>query len=105
VVFRVGEALSPEVTVVVHPVDTEIHSTVPPGWRWAVMIGGAPPSDIDYCANAGWAPTEQLAKFEGEVAGATAARACRIFGIPAAYRVLSIDHDPIVAGNDRLHFV
>lgn len=107
-VLRIDDAppvLAPEITVVVHRVDTDIHTSVPPGWRWAVMVGGRPPADLDYCANAGWAPTEQAAQLEGNVAAATAVRACRIFGVPAAYRTLSLDHDPVVAGNDRLHFV
>ncbi len=75
---------------------------MPPGWRWAVQVGGTPPTDLDYCANAGWCPTETEAWLEGEMVAAAAVKALRMFGIPAAYRRLPLDHDPIPAGGDRL---
>jgi len=95
--------LVPGVTVVVHPIDTASHPTVPAGWRWAVMAGiNIPPADLDRCANAGWCPTKQEAEFEGDTAGVTAVKALRMFGIPAAYALLPLDYDPIPAGCDRL---
>ncbi len=87
--------LTPKVTVVVHPIDTAVHVETPAGFRWAVMVGGRPPGDLDYCAHAGWCPTEAEALFEGESHGAVATRAARMFGVAAEYAVLVLDHDPI----------
>ena len=95
-------SLPPVITVVVHEVNTEAHPTVPPGWRWAVQVGGGPPSDLDACANAGWEPSQQLAALAGEAVGAAAAKALRLCGLPARYAVLTLDHDPIPAGADRI---
>lgn len=95
--------LIPAVTVVVHPIDTEAHPSVPPGWRWAVMAGaGTSPANVALCANAGWEPTEGEARLTGETVGVAAAKALRLHGIPATYGVLALDHDPIPAGGDRL---
>lgn len=95
--------LTPLVVVVVHAIDTDAHPSQPPGWRWAVMVGGRPPADLDWCANAGWCPTEQEAWLEGETCGATACRALRMLGVPAAYDRSRLDHDPIPAGCNRVH--
>ncbi len=95
--------LSPQVTVLVHPVDTEAHPDLGPGFRWAVMVGGAPPRDMDCCAHAGWCPTLGEAKFEGESHGAAAVRTLRMFGIPAAYNVLWLPDDPIPAECKTVH--
>lgn len=97
--------LTPVVTVVVHPIETTRHPNIPPGWRWAVMIGDGPPGDVNRCANAGWAPDRTAALSEGDRCGATAVRALRITGAPFAYTdPLILDHDPIATGDDRLHF-
>lgn len=97
------EFLRPVITVVVHEVDTVAHPTVPPGWRWAVMVGDRPPGDLAACANAGWEPDDRSAAVAGETVGAAAAKALRMCGVPADYRgVLLLDHDPIPAGGDRL---
>lgn len=92
--------LSPDVVLYVHPVDTAVHTTVPPGWRWAVHAGGGRPGDVSRCANAGWTPTRQAALSEGEQNAATAVKVARAFGVPAAYRLLDLDYDPIPAGAD-----
>lgn len=84
----------------VHPVDADAHPTVPPGWRWAVHAGGGRPADLTRCANAGWAPSRAGALAEGEQNAATAVKVARAFGVPAAYRLLELDHDPIPAGAD-----
>lgn len=97
--------LLPEITVVVHKVDSKAHPSIQPGWRWSVMVGGQPPGDLDYCANAGWAPSEHEARQIGEQAAATAVKAARMFGVPAAMRQLRLDHDPIRPGADRVSFV
>lgn len=97
--------LLPAVAVVVHSIDVEAHPTVPPGFRWAVQVGGTPPSDMNYCANAGWAPDKRTALLEGETCGATAVRALRMLGVPAEYAIVELDHDPVPAGADRVNFV
>lgn len=93
--------LVPEVTVVVHPVDTTVHPTYPQGWRWAVMVGGRPPADLDFCAGAGLCPTEPLASQDGETAGSTAVKALRMLGVPARYSYLRLGYDPIPAEADQ----
>lgn len=95
--------LIPGVTLVVHPIDTDAHPTVPAGWRWAVMAGTTtPPADTRLCCNAGWCPTESEASVEGEMVAAAAVKALRMFGVPAAYNMLRLDRDPIPAGHDTL---
>lgn len=97
--------LTPHVTVYVHPINVQAHPTVPPGWRWAVVVGGRPPSDVEHTANAGWAPDQRSALLEGEQNAATAVRALRLLGVPATFSAQALDADPIPAGADRLHFV
>lgn len=94
-------AMYPEVTVVVHPIDRDIHPTYPAGHRWAVMVGGAPPTDLSRCANAGHAGTESAAAEMGESHGACAARALRAMGVSARYGFLRLDYDPIPAEADQ----
>jgi hypothetical protein len=94
--------LTPDITLVVHPIDTDAHTTVSPGWRWAVMVGRSRPDDLDGCANAGWCPTESEACLEGETTAVTVVKALRMLGIPATYSLLKLGHDPIPAGADRL---
>lgn len=93
--------LVPEVTVVVHPIDRDAHPTYPAGWRWAVMVGGRPPTDLDFCVLAGHAVSETLASVEGEAVGAAATKALRIFGVPARYGYLRLGYDPIPASADE----
>jgi hypothetical protein len=95
--------MTPQITVLVHPIDTVVHPDVPEGFRWAVMVGGAQPHDIDMCAHAGWCPSFSEAAFEGESHGAAAVRALRMFGIPSAYNVLQLPEDPIPAGCSTIH--
>jgi len=94
--------LDPAVTVVVHPIDTEAHPSVPPGWRWAVLVGTGPPGDLARCMNAGWCPTEREAWLEGEMVGSTVVKALRVYGIPAGYGCLPLPDDPIPPGADRV---
>jgi hypothetical protein len=93
--------LVPEVTVVVHPIDLTQHPSYPPGWRWAVMVGGRPPTDLDFCVNAGHCMTEGEASLVGEQNGASATKALRLLGVPARYGFLRLDHDPIPAEADE----
>lgn len=103
-----GLVLLDAITVytVVHPVSTTAHPTVPPGFRWAVMLGPCPPQDMTRCVNAGWCPTRDEAAAEGDQNGATATRALRIAGLNARYgegvQVMQLDYDPIQPGNDPL---
>lgn len=94
--------LDPAVTVVVHPIDTGVHPTVPAGWRWAVMVGSGPPSELNRCVNAGWCPTDREAWLEGETVGATVVKALRVYGIPASYGRLPLPDDPIPPDGDHL---
>ncbi len=82
------------VTVFVHPIDTDVHPTVPPGWRWAVHLGGNP-KDATACLNAGWCPTRSEASVEGEMVGVTVAKAVgRVAGQPI-YQLVPLADDPI----------
>lgn len=93
------------VTCIVHPIDAEAHSTIPAGWRWAVMIGEGAPSDVDRCANAGWAPTAAGATAQGDQNAATATRALQLAGMDGRYAgAIRLHHDPIPAGADRINF-
>lgn len=88
--------------MVVHPVDTLAHPDVPPGWRWAVQVGGGPPHDLQRCANAGWCPTEREARLEGAVCAAGVLNALAMLGHQMAGRVLVLDFDPIPASEGRV---
>jgi hypothetical protein len=91
---------------VIHPVDTTVHPTVPPGFRWAVMVGDVDPADTANCANAGWCPTAREAEAEGDQNAATAVRAMQLLGINLRYAgVVRLASDPIPAGADRLNVV
>jgi hypothetical protein len=96
-----GPVLVPEVTVVIHPIDVGVHPTIPAGYRWAVMVGGVAPSNLDYCAGAGHAADESTAAVEGESHGSTVCKALRLMGAPARYGVLRLGYDPIPAEADH----
>lgn len=95
--------MTPDICVVVHPIDTDAHPSQPAGFRWAVMAGTDDPRDMNRCANAGWAPNATAAWLEGEQAGATACRALRILGVPSEYRKLQLESDPIPGGLEPVH--
>jgi hypothetical protein len=91
---------------VLHPINVQAHPTVPPGFRWAVMVGDADPADTARCANAGWCPTAVEAEAEGDQNAATATRALQLLGIDARYAgVTRLASDPIPAGADRLNLI
>lgn len=88
------------VTVFIHAIDTEKFPTTPPGWRWAVHLGGNP-HDLGSCMNAGWCPTRTEAGIEGEMVGVAVAKAVSIAtGVRWRYFVNDLDYDPINAGED-----
>lgn len=90
----------PEVTVVVHPIDTDVHPSCQDGWRWAVQVGGGRPDNLGRCCGAGHCTTESEASVMGELAGSTATKALRLLGVPARYAYLRLGYDPIPAEAD-----
>ncbi len=99
------EPAEPVVTLVVHAVNTTVHTTVPPGWRWAVHVGRPSLADTAGCANAGWCPTQSEAQLEGEMVAAALVRGGRLMGLPIRYGQLLLDHDPIPAERDYLNSI
>lgn len=94
--------ITTDVVVWIHPINLVEHPTYRPGYRWAVHVGGGPPSDLQRCCNAGSAPTLQEAHLTGEAHGATACKAMRAYGIPARFVVQEIGWDPIPASADHV---
>lgn len=79
----------------VHPIDTAKHPTIPPGFRWSVVLGDQGP--LGPTMNAGWCPTASEASVEGEMVGVAVAKGLHAFGIQTIYTVQALDHDPIPA--------
>lgn len=93
------------IVVIVHPIDTAAHPSVPPGWRWAVYMGAGNYSDLERCLNAGWQTSPTSAAVDGEACAATAVRALRLAGLPANLESLRLGFDPIPADAQRVHTV
>jgi hypothetical protein len=89
------------VGVVVHQINTLVHPTIPPGFRWAVHVGTAW-DDMTSCLNAGWAPNAAEAAITGEGAAVCAVKVARILGHDLTIASTMLDHDPIRAGNDLI---
>lgn len=104
---QVGEPvfLAPEVTVFAHEIDVAKHPTYGPGWwRWAVMVGGRPPHELEFCATAGGLRSLADALQRGDEVAAGIIHALRIFGHPVKRaRSFVLDHDPVPAGGDIVH--
>lgn len=83
------------VTVVCHPIDSDKHPTIPPGWRWCAMLGTEPWDEQRRMLNAGWCPQRNEAMVEGEAVGVAAAKALKMVGNEVDYKVVELDHDPI----------
>jgi hypothetical protein len=98
--ITMADDVTPEVVVVVHPIDSESHPTYPTGYRWAVQVGGGPFSNLAHCVNAGHEATESMAGVAGESHGVAVTRSLRIMGVPARYSVTRLDWDPIPAEAD-----
>lgn len=98
----VSHVIVPQVTVIVHPINRDVHPTYPPGFRWAVMVGSAVPTDLKFCVNAGHDYTAASAAVIGESHGAAVVKGLRIMGIRVRYNVLHLTHDPIPAEADTL---
>jgi hypothetical protein len=107
--FPVLGAQSPadmRIVTIVHPINTDRHPSNAPGWRWAVMVGDGPYSEISRCANAGRAETQDQAMWSGDTCAATAVRAVRILGLPVGYAgVITLLDDPIPAEANQLNIV
>lgn len=88
------------IRLVLHEIDTVIHPTIPPGWRWAVMVGAVEHHDMSACANAGWCPSETEAALEGEMVAVTAVKVARMLGVPVSYEQVRLDYDPIPVDGD-----
>jgi len=89
--------------IVVHPVNTEKHPTVPAGFRWACHIGEDWP-DMSLCLNAGWAPTQSEAAIAGEAAGVCALKVARFLtpGVECTMPTTVLDTDPTEAEADTV---
>lgn len=98
----VPDFLVPQITVVIHPIDRNVHPTYPEGWRWAVMAGVTRPDDLAYCMGAGYGSDRTAASVEGEGHGAIAVRSLRTYGCPAAYAVMVLDYDPLPVEADHV---
>lgn len=95
----------PQVTVVVHPVNCDVHPLCPPGFRWAVMVGGVGPTELKFCVNAGHDRAAGMAAIIGESHGVAVVKGLHIMGIRVKYTVLHLDYDPIPAEADNLPLV
>jgi hypothetical protein len=84
---------------VAHPIDTEQHPTIPPGFRWAVYRSDRF-EDATECFGAGWAPEEGAAVFIADQAAFIAAKALALVGVECELSNHKLDHDPIAAGQD-----
>jgi hypothetical protein len=84
-------------TVIGHPIDVDAHPSVPPGWRWCVMLGGEPWEDKQRMLNAGWCANHNETFMEGEMVGIAVAKALHAVGHQVDYKVTELDHDPIPA--------
>lgn len=94
--------MPPVVTVFVHAIDTTVHRSVPPGWRWAVHVGGRPAHDLAGCVNASWEPDERNACIAGEQVGAAVVKALAMCGLQPTCQVFRLAADPIPADHDRI---
>lgn len=103
------------ITLFVHRVDTDAHPTVPPGWRWAVHLGGNP-FDLTRCLQAGWTPDngpdgrcvygQAGAEMDGAQAGMAAVNAVwQVTGVKPTWHTTLLEYDPIAAGADPIKVV
>ena len=86
---------------VAHPVDTQAHPTIPPGWRWAVYRSDRF-DDATECLGAGWAPEEGAAVFIADQAAAITVRALQLVGVESTISNHTLTIDPIAAGADMI---
>jgi hypothetical protein len=83
--------------VIVHPIDTEKHPTIPAGFRWCAQFG-TNPVDVSQYLNAGWEPSINDASVTGEMVASSVFKAFRIMSIECDYLgVIQLADDPIPA--------
>lgn len=85
--------------VVVHPINTLAHPTVPPGFRWAVHVGESW-SDLSTCLQAGWEPDQAGAALAGENAAVVGVKVANLCGQHAELKTTLLEFDPIGVGKD-----
>lgn len=93
------------ILLVVHPIDIVAHSTIPPGYRWAVMFcqqGNADLTDMSRCLNAGYAASQLDACLFGEAVQVAVVKALHMVARPCDMSSQILDHDPIPSGGDVL---
>lgn len=88
------------IIAVAHPIDVASHPSCPAGWRWAVHLGHDF-ADMSSCLNAGWEPSEHLARLAAEQAAVCAHKVAILF-TAAGYESVVLDHDPVPAAADHL---
>lgn len=94
--------LTPQITVIIHPIDVVKHPSWDAGFRWSVQVGGSAPNNLELCANAGMAPDFESALVMGDRCGATLAMGLRILGFPASFSILRLDSDPLGPSDDQI---
>ena len=85
------------IAVIVHPIDTVKHPTIPAGFRWCAQFG-TDATDVASYLNAGWEATETDAAITGEMVASSVAKALQVLGIQRDYLgVIQLAEDPIPA--------
>lgn len=93
------------IRVIVSPIDTSKHHDWGTGYRWAVQVGGMPPEDLKYCANAGKAKSVDDAIFIGDRCAATVVTAFQMFSIKLVLEYTILDHDPIPEETNQVRVI
>jgi hypothetical protein len=85
------------IAVIVHPIDTDKHPTIPAGFRWCAQFG-TDAADVSSYLNAGWEANATDAAITGEMVASAVAKALMVLGIQRDYvGVIQLAEDPIPA--------
>lgn len=85
------------ISVIVHPIDTIKHPSIPKGFRWCAQFG-TDATDTSSWLNAGWCPTVSEASITGEMVASSVAKATKYLGLDTEYLgVIRLADDPIPA--------
>lgn len=83
------------IAVIVHPINTVIHTNVPVGFRWCVQFG-TDAEDTSGWLNAGWTATQTEAAVTGEMVASAVTKALAYTGASFSYAgVIALSEDPI----------
>jgi hypothetical protein len=83
------------IAVIVHPINTVIHTNVPEGFRWCVQFG-TDATDAAAWLNAGWCGTQTEAAVTGEMVASAVNKALAYAGASSSYAgVIALAEDPI----------